>query len=71
MPRINMEDIAKIASKVNTEFSKYKAMLMVCTGTGCLSADGFNILNKFNEILKSVTSVLKILRLVANCKFTS
>ena len=46
MSKIRMEDIAKVAQKEQKNASKYKAMLMVCTGTGCVSAKGFSIKEK-------------------------
>ncbi len=52
MSRITKDDLKKIAELQDNEFSGYKAMLMVCTGTGCVSAKGFDILNKFKEVLK-------------------
>jgi NADH:ubiquinone oxidoreductase subunit F (NADH-binding)/(2Fe-2S) ferredoxin/NAD-dependent dihydropyrimidine dehydrogenase PreA subunit len=52
MSRITKENLNKIADTQNKAFSGYKAMLMVCTGTGCVSAKGFDILNALNEILK-------------------
>lgn len=52
MSRITKENLKKIADAQNKAFSGYKAMLMVCTGTGCVSAKGFDILNAFKEVLK-------------------
>lgn len=52
MSRITKENLKKIADAQNKAFSDYKAMLMVCTGTGCVSAKGFDILNVFKEVLK-------------------
>lgn len=52
MSKIMKEDLKKISETQNKEFSGYKAMLMVCTGTGCVSAKGFEILNKLKEILE-------------------
>jgi NADH:ubiquinone oxidoreductase subunit F (NADH-binding)/(2Fe-2S) ferredoxin/NAD-dependent dihydropyrimidine dehydrogenase PreA subunit len=52
MSRITKENLKKIADAQNKTFSGYKAMLMVCTGTGCVSAKGFDILNTLKEILK-------------------
>ncbi len=53
MKKIKRKDIDRIASKVKEEQSRYKALIMVCTGTGCVSAKGFNILEKFREILQA------------------
>ena len=45
-------DLEKIAAVQYRAFSGYKAMLMVCTGTGCVSAKGFAILTRLKEILQ-------------------
>jgi NADH:ubiquinone oxidoreductase subunit F (NADH-binding)/(2Fe-2S) ferredoxin/NAD-dependent dihydropyrimidine dehydrogenase PreA subunit len=52
MTKLKKEDLNKIAESRRKEFNGYKAMLMVCTGTGCVSAKGFNILNKLKSLLK-------------------
>jgi NADH:ubiquinone oxidoreductase subunit F (NADH-binding)/(2Fe-2S) ferredoxin/NAD-dependent dihydropyrimidine dehydrogenase PreA subunit len=52
MTKLKKQDLKKIAESQDKEFSGYKAMLMVCTGTGCVSAKGFNILNKLKSVLK-------------------
>lgn len=46
MNRLTIEELHKLAEKENKALSGYKAMLMVCTGTGCVSAKGFDILEK-------------------------
>ena len=43
MAAINKHDLATIADRENKLFKGYKAMLMVCTGTGCVSAKAFNV----------------------------
>ncbi len=53
MKKITSEDMDAIAAKVKKEQSKYKASIMVCTGTGCVSAKGFSILEKFREVLQT------------------
>ncbi|MBN1618347.1 4Fe-4S binding protein [Candidatus Dojkabacteria bacterium] len=53
MKRISKEDIVNISKRQNDEFNKYKNMLMVCTGTGCVSTGGISIRDKFNEVLKN------------------
>ena len=50
MAKIRKEDIEKIANTYNQELKKYKKMIMVCTGTGCVSSGGFKIRDRFNEI---------------------
>lgn len=52
MAKITRDDILKISEKQNTEFKKYKKMLMVCTGTGCVSTGGIKIKDKINAVLK-------------------
>jgi NADH:ubiquinone oxidoreductase subunit F (NADH-binding)/(2Fe-2S) ferredoxin/NAD-dependent dihydropyrimidine dehydrogenase PreA subunit len=52
MSKLSHQDLNKIAAAQNEAFSGYKAMLMVCTGTGCVSAKGFAILNRLKEILQ-------------------
>ena len=52
MGKINKDDLEKIAVKENKTLSSYKAMLMVCTGTGCVSAKGFDILDKLKKVIK-------------------
>ena len=52
MSKIRLEDIEKVAKEEQKNASKYKAMLMVCTGTGCVSAKGFSIKEKLISSLK-------------------
>jgi NADH:ubiquinone oxidoreductase subunit F (NADH-binding)/NADH:ubiquinone oxidoreductase subunit E/NAD-dependent dihydropyrimidine dehydrogenase PreA subunit len=40
---ISSDDLEKIAASENERTAGYKSMLMVCTGTGCVSANGFDI----------------------------
>lgn len=49
MPKINVADLKQISSRVNEQFASYKSMLMVCTGTGCVAAKGFDIRNQLTE----------------------
>jgi len=53
MPKLQMKDIETIAAKENKKAAGYKGMLMVCTGTGCVSAGGFKIRDKMKEVLKA------------------
>jgi NADH:ubiquinone oxidoreductase subunit F (NADH-binding)/(2Fe-2S) ferredoxin len=50
--RINSEQLKQIAETEQQKLSAYKGMLMVCTGTGCVSAKGFDILEKTRQLLK-------------------
>lgn len=43
MPRLDVKDLERIAAEQTRLQAGYKAMLMVCTGTGCISAGGFNV----------------------------
>ncbi len=52
MKRLNLEDLARIARVEKENWAKYKGILMVCTGTGCVSAAGMEIKNRFKEMLK-------------------
>lgn len=45
------ERLKKISETENKKLSGYKGLLMVCTGTGCVSAKSFDILNKLKTIL--------------------
>jgi len=44
--------LKEIADTQNKNFAGYKAVLMTCTGTGCVSANGFDILEKAKQVLK-------------------
>ena len=44
-------DLEKIAAEKNAELSKYKGMIMVCTGTACVSSHGFSIFEKLKETI--------------------
>lgn len=51
---IDKSDLEKIAARVKDEQGRYKAMIMVCTGTGCVAAKGFDIRDKMcSEIEKA------------------
>ena len=52
LTRIGKSDLALIKKKQEDCFAGYKAMLMVCTGTGCVSAKGFDIKQLLVEKLK-------------------
>ena len=52
MNKIKMQDLADIAQKEQAKQAKYKAMIMVCTGTGCVSSGGFTIKELFDAALK-------------------
>jgi len=52
MTKIGMKDIELIAGKEREKQAGYKGMIMVCTGTGCVSSGGFTIKNLFDAALK-------------------
>lgn len=45
-------DLAKIKNEVMQTHEQYKGLLMVCTGTGCVSAKGLKILEGLREEVK-------------------
>lgn len=52
MKRIYLQDLERIAHTEQDKWQNYKGLLMVCTGTGCVSAEGMEIKKKFEEELK-------------------
>jgi len=52
MSRLNISDLAEIAARQTRLHAGYKAMLMVCTGTGCVSAGGFSVKDGLNAELR-------------------
>ena len=52
MPKLQINDIEEIAKRESAKMAAYKGMIMVCTGTGCVSAGGFKIRDKMQEVLK-------------------
>ena len=49
---IRINNLQDIAEHERQEISKYKGLLMVCTGTGCVSAGGMDIKQQLTEALK-------------------
>ncbi len=52
MSKILMKDLASISTRINAEFKQYKAMLMVCTGTGCVAAKGFDVRDALSRAIR-------------------
>ncbi len=52
MERLHSNDLERIALSEKENWSEYRGMLMVCTGTGCVSAEGMEIKNKFIDELR-------------------
>ena len=52
MSKLTLKDIALVAKRENENQAKYKGMIMVCTGTGCVSSGGFSVKEKFDIALK-------------------
>ncbi|MBN2071910.1 MAG: NAD(P)H-dependent oxidoreductase subunit E [Candidatus Krumholzibacteriota bacterium] len=50
--RITPEDLDRISARKKKESSGYKGILMVCTGTGCVSAKGPAIRDRLVEVIK-------------------
>jgi len=53
MPKIKGADLKQISSRLNAEFAGYKSMLMVCTGTGCVAAKGFDVRDQLTQEIKN------------------
>ncbi len=45
-------ELEKISSDENIRLGKFKSMLMVCTGTGCVAAGGMRLKDKLDEAIK-------------------
>ncbi len=52
MEQLTINDIDRIKEKWLTEQNKYKAMLMICAGTGCVSAGSMTLYDLFIKELK-------------------
>jgi len=50
--RISPEELEAIAAAAGEEQKKYRKMLMVCTGTGCVAAKGFDIRDGLARTMK-------------------
>jgi len=50
--KISPEELDEITRKQEACHAQYKGMLMVCTGTGCVSAGGFKIRDRLSALLK-------------------
>lgn len=44
--------LEEIARKTKEDFDRYKGMIMICTSTGCASAKGLKVLEKFKEVIR-------------------
>ncbi|MBE9478530.1 MAG: NAD(P)H-dependent oxidoreductase subunit E, partial [Chloroflexi bacterium] len=51
--KVGQEELEVIAERQRADLSQYKGMLMVCTGTGCVSANGFRIRDKLQQAIES------------------
>jgi NADH:ubiquinone oxidoreductase subunit F (NADH-binding)/(2Fe-2S) ferredoxin/NAD-dependent dihydropyrimidine dehydrogenase PreA subunit len=52
MSKWNIEDIEKVAQNEKKVVDGFKGSLLVCTGTGCVSSNGFGIRDNLNKIIK-------------------
>jgi len=52
MDQLTINDIDRIKEKKLAEQDKYKAMLMICAGTGCVSAGSMTLFDLFDKELK-------------------
>lgn len=53
MVKIRREDLEQIARRTNENLERYKAIVAVCTSTGCKSAGSFDVLDKFQKEIES------------------
>ena len=52
MSKILMHELDTIASRVNEKIETYKKLLFVCTGTGCVSARGFQVRDALAQLIR-------------------
>ncbi len=50
---ITMDDLNRIEKQCRETLDGYKSMLMVCTGTGCVSAKSFDVCDELNKVIKN------------------
>jgi NADH:ubiquinone oxidoreductase subunit F (NADH-binding)/(2Fe-2S) ferredoxin/NAD-dependent dihydropyrimidine dehydrogenase PreA subunit len=50
--KLTVKDLDGVASRVRDSWRTYKAMLMVCTGTGCVAAKGFDLRDTLAKALE-------------------
>ena len=53
MRKIKMNDLEVISAEQKKVIAGYKSMLMVCTGTGCVAARGFDIKDQLTGALEA------------------
>ncbi len=49
--KVSPAELDRIAAEQQACLEQYKGMLMVCTGTGCVSAGGFKVRDRLTELL--------------------
>jgi NADH:ubiquinone oxidoreductase subunit F (NADH-binding)/(2Fe-2S) ferredoxin/NAD-dependent dihydropyrimidine dehydrogenase PreA subunit len=52
MGKIQVKELTKIAQNVKDEWKKYKAMIMICTDTACVSGKSYSVKQEFERIIK-------------------
>ena len=62
-----IEQLIQIAVEEQNRLNRYKGMLMVCTGTGCISAGGMTIKESFEAALKRHNLVDEYLTVGTGC----
>ncbi len=45
-------ELDKVSAEENSRLGKFKSMLMVCTGTGCVAAGGMTLKEKLDQVIK-------------------
>jgi len=53
MSKLTINSLSNAARSEQEKQRRYQGMLMVCNGTGCVSAGGFDIKRKLEEVLKA------------------
>ena len=53
MTKIKLNNLKNLSDKEKQILSGYKGLLMVCAGTGCVSAKGLQILDELKESIRS------------------
>jgi NADH:ubiquinone oxidoreductase subunit F (NADH-binding)/(2Fe-2S) ferredoxin/NAD-dependent dihydropyrimidine dehydrogenase PreA subunit len=52
MAKLTPKTLTELNSRYKKELKKYKALVMCCTGTGCVSSNGFAVSDAFKKALK-------------------
>ena len=67
MAKLTPKTLIDVNSKYKKELKKYKALIMCCTGTGCVSTGGFDVSKAFTKALKKYKLDKKYLVVNTGC----